>query len=78
MTDRLVEINHKDLLVLQNLYKLNGSDTDIGYMTLANYITIFNKDPNVKHIKVYCLNGDFSDGTFVITVNTDSLCADLQ
>lgn len=69
MTDTLVEINRNDLPILQKLFKLNGSKSDISYMTLGNYIGFFEKDPSVKHVNVYCLNGDFSDGTFVVTVN---------
>lgn len=69
MPDTLMEINRNDLPILQNLYKLNGSKGCIGYMTIGNYIGFFKQDPAVKHVNVYCLNGDFGDGTFVITVS---------
>lgn len=68
MTDKLVEVNRKELLILQNLFKSNGFKGYLGYMAIRNYIGFFEQDPNVKHVKIYCLNGNFSDGTFVITV----------
>lgn len=70
MTDQLVEIQQKDLSFLCNLYIQNGQKSYISYMTIDNYIRWFKLDPNVKHIHIYCLNGDFSDGTFVITVGS--------
>lgn len=69
MANYLVEIDRKELPILQHLYKSNGTKSYIGYMTLNNYIRWFEQDPDVKHIKVFCLNGDFSDGTFVLTVS---------
>lgn len=69
MSDGLVEIDRDDLIALKNLYSLDGSKSYIAYTTLDNYIRWFQQDSIVKHIKVFCLNGDFSDGTFVITVN---------
>lgn len=69
MTDTLIEINRNDLPTLQKLFRSHESKNDISYMTLGNYIGFFEQDPSVKHVNVYCLNGDFSDGTFVITVN---------
>lgn len=68
MTDQLIEIGREKLPILQNLFKSNGSLGYLGYMTIGNYIGFFDQDPNVKHVKIYCLNGEFSDGTFVITV----------
>lgn len=73
MTDTLMEIDRNDLPNLQKLYKSNELDSCIGYMTIGNYIEFFEQDPSVKHLKVYCLNGDFSDGTFVITVSSFTL-----
>lgn len=72
MTDQLVEINPKDLQNLKTLYTPDGLKSYIAYMTIDNYIRWFEQNPNVKHIKFFSLNGDFSDGTFVVTV--DILC----
>lgn len=69
MTNELIEIHRKDLLKLRHLYKSNGINGYFGYMTLNNYIQWFEQDPNIKHVKVFSLNGQFSDGTFVLTVS---------
>lgn len=69
MTDYLVEIAQKDWKNLKNLYIPDDSKCYIAYTTIDNYIRWFEQDPNVKHIKIFSLNGDFSDGTFVVTVN---------
>lgn len=68
MTNRLIEIGRDDLEVVKNLYKLNRFRSEIGYMTLKNYAQWFEQDQQVKHIHIFCLNGDFSDGTFVLIV----------
>lgn len=73
MADALVEIGRKDLPTLRDIYKSNGFKSYIGYMTLNNYIGFFEQDVNVKHVNIYCLNGDFTDGTFVVTVNISSI-----
>lgn len=72
MTDQIVEINRKDWPKLKELYTPDGVKSYIAYTTIDNYIRWFDQDPNTKHVKFYCLNGDFSDGTFVVTVS-DSL-----
>lgn len=69
MTNYLAEINRRDLSILKNLYKSNGTKSYISYMTLDNYMRWFDQDPDVNHIKVFCLNGEYSDGTFVLTVS---------
>lgn len=69
MTDRLVEIDRIDLSNLKNLYTPDGAKSYVAYTTIDNYIRWFEQDPNVKHIKFYCLNGDITDGTFVVTVS---------
>lgn len=69
MADRLVEIGANDLQNLKNLYKSDGSKSYIAYMTIDNYLQWFQQDPNIKHVRIFCLNGDYSDGTFVITVS---------
>lgn len=68
MPDHLVEIERKDLPNLLNLYTPDGYKSYVAYMTIENYIRWFAQDSNLKHVKVFCLNGDFSDGTFVVTV----------
>lgn len=67
MENRLVEINQKDLKNLQNLYETNLTSY-IGYLTIENYIRWFENDPDLNDVKFYSLNGNFSDGTFVVIV----------
>lgn len=66
MENRLVELNQKDLRILQDLYATKANSY-IGYMTISNYIRWFEQDENLK-AKVLCLNGDYLDGTFVVIV----------
>lgn len=69
MTNRLVEICRKDLPILKNLYSPNGvKNSFLAYLVIDNYIRWFKENSNLKHVKFFCLNGNFSDGTFVITV----------
>ncbi|XP_055309494.1 uncharacterized protein LOC129573206 [Sitodiplosis mosellana] len=67
MVDKLTEIARRDLPILKSLYTPDGSKNYIAFATVDTYIRWFEQDPNVKHIKFFCLNGDFSDGTFVVT-----------
>lgn len=69
MGDQLTEIDRNDLPKLRELYKPGSSRCYIVYMTIDNYIRWFRQDPNVEHVNFYCLNGDLSHGTFVITVS---------
>lgn len=66
--DKLTEIDRKDLPILKSLYIPDGSKDYITFTTIDTYIRWFKQDPNVTHIKFFCLNGDFSDGTLVMTV----------
>lgn len=70
MMDRLVEIEPMNLQNLKNLYTSDDKERCIAYMTIDNYQRWFNQDSNLKHVKILTLNGDFSDGTFVITVSS--------
>lgn len=71
MTDHLVEIQYNDLWKLKKLYTPDGSKGfSIAYMTIENYTRWIVQNPEEsKNIKFFCLNGDFSDGTFVVTVS---------
>lgn len=70
VADRLVEITRKDLEILKKLYALNANAQNyVSYTTIENYIRWFERESYLKHVKVYCLNGNISDGTFVIIVS---------
>lgn len=71
MTDRLVEIQRADLSALKKHYEPDGSAKSyIGYTALENYIRWLDYPDESETIKFFCLNGDFSDGTFVVTVSS--------
>lgn len=74
--DRLVEIQKKNLCILKDLYAAkNGSRTSIAFSTIDTYIRWIEKDPNEsKYIRFFCLNGDFSDGTFIVIVSMKLIC----
>lgn len=72
MEDRITEINIKDLPLLRDLY----APDDTGYtkshsafVTIDIYIRWIQQDPNVKHVQFFCLNDNFSSGTFVAVVS---------
>lgn len=70
VADRLFEITRKDLEILKKLYAINGNAQNyVSYTTIDNYLRWFEKDSHLKHVKIYCFNGNFSDGTFVIIVS---------
>lgn len=68
MSDYLVEIEKINWPILKELYTPDGEKSYTAFTTIDNYIRWFEEDSNVKHVKFFCLNGDFSDGTFVVTV----------
>lgn len=69
MKDRLVKISPEKLKSLIKLYKNVNSTTYLTYLTIKNYLDWVEQDPNIKHIEFLSLNGDISDGTFVIIVS---------
>lgn len=69
MADKLTEIDRKDLLLLRELYKPDGVKSYISYITIDTYIRWLQQDPNIKYLTFYCLNGDLSQGTFVVLVS---------
>lgn len=71
--DQLTEIDRKDLPLLKSLYTPDGSKCYVTYIAIDTYIRWFETDPNVKHIKFFCLNGDFSRGTFIVTVKVQTI-----
>lgn len=71
--DRREEIPREDWPKLRDLYTPDKSRSYIAYTALENYIRWISIDPAVKHVTIYSLNGDFSDGTFAIIVNNGIL-----
>ena len=72
MENKLTEINRKDLVLLRDLYNPNEVDTYTGFTTIDTYLRWFVQNPgdtlNNSKVKFYSLNGDFSRGTYVVTV----------
>lgn len=71
MTDRLTEITVTDLPKLRDLYKpeANTKKSYIAFTTIEGYISWFKQKPSLANVKIYCLNDDFSDGTFAVIVS---------
>lgn len=71
MADQLTEIPAENLPKLSDLYKSrvsNARANGISVTTIENYIDWIKIDPDLAHVTFYCLNGDFSDGTFAVIV----------
>lgn len=71
MGDKLTEIARSGLPSLKELYTPNRTfETYLTYRMIDNYIKWFAQDSNLQEIKFFCLNGDFTKGTFVVVVST--------
>lgn len=69
MVDKLTEIDRKTLPLLRDLYTPDGSKNYMAFTAIDTYIRWFEQDSTINDIKFFCLNDDFSDGTFVVTVS---------
>lgn len=66
--NRLVEIPVEDWSKLRDLYVDRKLESN-SFWLIQNFINWLNKDPSLKNsLKFYSLNGDWSDGTFIIQV----------
>ncbi|XP_055839996.1 uncharacterized protein LOC129907697 [Episyrphus balteatus] len=62
----LIEIPFEDWSKLRDLY-INRKLESNSFNLIQNFIDWLNKDPSLKEsIKIYSLNGDWSDGTFIL------------
>ncbi|CAD7087510.1 unnamed protein product [Hermetia illucens] len=68
--DKLVEIPLQGLIDLREIYKREWPKEDIGFYVLTNFINWLEKKLFVENFHAYSLNGDYSDGTFVILYMT--------
>ncbi|CAD7087511.1 unnamed protein product [Hermetia illucens] len=68
--DKLVEIPLEGLIVLREMYKRNWPEQEIGFYILTNFIKWLEKKLFLENFHAYSLNGDWSDGTFVIVYLT--------
>lgn len=63
--DILQEIPDEKLPELKKLYKQNWPYTNYVYYFVETAIQIRQKYPEGGYVKIYCPNGDFSDGTIL-------------
>lgn len=66
---KLVEIDRAELPQLRDMYLADWPENMLGYYTVDNFIRCFEKDPEIKSLVFYCLDGDWSDGSFAVIVN---------
>lgn len=67
--DKLQEVPRDDLPKLRSMFLRDWPNHCLGYGTLQNYEHWYKKDPNYSDGRVYCLNGDWSDGSFMVIVS---------
>lgn len=73
MENRLVKIETEKWTSLKSLYLPETAETILGLTTISNYIRWMQQDRHIDNLAIYSLNGDWSDGTFVVVV---SICFD--
>lgn len=71
MEDRLAEISIDGLKRLRDLYNPDGIKSYTTFVTIDTYLRWNEQNPRSKdeNIKFYCLNGNISDGTFLVIVS---------
>lgn len=68
MDARVTKISLTELPLLRDLFLSDWPKHVIGYYTIDNFIRWFKQDPSYGDAEIYCLDGDWSDGTFVVLV----------
>lgn len=71
--NKLTKIPPNDLPGLRDLFVQYWPKHVIGYYTIDNFVKWFEQDPNYADAELYCLDGDWSDGTYVILVSRSLL-----
>ena len=69
MSDALLTIPSTEWPHLRDLYLVNWPENCYGFYTIDNYVKWMEKGANLGKYQIYCLNGDWSDGTFIIEVS---------
>ncbi|XP_049548226.1 uncharacterized protein LOC125959445 [Anopheles darlingi] len=66
-TDLLTIIPANDWAQLRDLYLKNWPEHHVAYATIDNYLRWYEKDPAIKNLTIYCLNGSWrEDGTYLV------------
>lgn len=70
MVDFASRVNRAVWDKLRDKFAPNNSESFLGFSTIDFYIRLLESEPNLPEAvtEIYCLNGDWSDGTFVIVV----------
>lgn len=69
MQDKICEISPSDWPELRDIYLPDWPKNIYAYNLLDNYLNWIKRDPKIKNLKIYSLNGDWRDGTFVVIVS---------
>lgn len=70
MENQLVQIDCKDWDALKEIYLPETPETVLGLSTISNYVRWIKQESSIKNLAFYSLNGDWSDGTFVVLVRS--------
>lgn len=72
LEDKLITCPEEYRKSLRDLYLYEWPKNAFGYYTVHNYIQLCERNKDFeKHSKIYCVNGDWTDGTFIYVVNTN-------
>lgn len=71
VADRLVKVPRADWPTLRDLYRHEWPKHFQGYQNVNAFIRWTRQRPDITDLNLYSLNGDWSDGTFVIVVSKD-------
>lgn len=70
VVDTLTVIPPADWPELRDLYVANWPHNLVAYHTVDNFIQWHRRDPSIRNLTFYSLNGDWrKDGTYVIVVS---------
>lgn len=70
----ITEISREDLPKLRDLYNRSDPSTILGYGVIENYLRWFQLNPDYNDAKFYCLNENWTDGTFIALVRSFQNC----
>ncbi|XP_053675804.1 uncharacterized protein LOC128726046 [Anopheles nili] len=66
-TDRLCIIPVDDWSELRDQYRKDYPKHHVAFSTIDNYVRWYEKDPSIKNLTIYCLNGTWrDDGTYLV------------
>lgn len=70
MQDKICEVPPTQWVELRDMFASDWPRNIYAYNLLENYLEWRERDPKIKNLKIYSLNGDWSDGTFVVVVSS--------